>query len=79
MYFRFFGLGPALVCSSQSQYSPANPTIHAPATIQEFQLYGLPMTGLSSGTKCNTPTDLIIGTDQDVRECCHAMLFAFVG
>ena len=35
---------------------------------------------LSSGTKCNTPTDLIIGTaDQDVRECCHAMLFAFVG
>ena len=38
------------------------------------------LTGLSSETKCNTPTDLIIGTaDQDVRECCHAMLFAFVG
>ena len=35
---------------------------------------------LSSETKCNTPADLIIGTaDQDVRECCHAMLFAFVG
>jgi hypothetical protein len=30
--------------------------------------------------KCNTPADLIIGTaDQDLRECCHAMLFAFVG
>ena len=36
--------------------------------------------GLSSETKCNTPADLIIGTaDQDLRECCHAMLFAFVG
>jgi hypothetical protein len=35
---------------------------------------------LSSETKCNTPADLIIGTaDQDLRECCHAMLFAFVG
>jgi len=33
--------------------------------------------GLSSEPKCNT---LIIGTvDQDLRECCHAMLFAFVG
>jgi hemolysin D len=35
---------------------------------------------LSSETKCNTPADLIIGTaDQDLKECCHAMLFAFVG
>ena len=35
---------------------------------------------LSSETKCNTPADLIIGTaDQDLRECCHGMLFAFVG
>ena len=35
---------------------------------------------LSSETKCSTPADLIIGTaDQDLRECCHAMLFAFVG
>ena len=35
---------------------------------------------LSSQPKCNTPADLIIGTvDQDLRECCHAMLFAFVG
>ena len=35
---------------------------------------------LSSETKCNTPADLIIGTaDQDFRECCHGMLFAFVG
>ena len=35
--------------------------------------------GLSSEPKCNT-ADLIIGTvDQDLRECCHAMLFAFVG
>jgi hypothetical protein len=35
---------------------------------------------LSSEPKCNTPADLIIGTvDQDLRECCHAMLFAFVG
>jgi cytochrome c553 len=35
---------------------------------------------LSSKPKCNTPADLIIGTvDQDLRECCHAMLFAFVG
>ena len=35
---------------------------------------------LSSETKCNTLADLIIGTaDQDLRECCHAMLFAFVG
>ena len=35
---------------------------------------------LSFETKCNTPADLIIGTaDQDLRECCHAMLFAFVG
>src|SRR6476659_648566 len=35
---------------------------------------------LSSETECNTPADLIIGTaDQDLRECCHAMLFAFVG
>ena len=31
---------------------------------------------LSSETKCNTPADLIIGTaDQDLRECCHAMLY----
>jgi hypothetical protein len=38
------------------------------------------MGGLSSESKCNTPADLIIGTvDQDLRECCHAMLFAFVG
>ena len=36
--------------------------------------------GLSSETKCNTPADLIIGTgDQNLRECCHEMLFAFVG
>ena len=35
---------------------------------------------LSSEPKCTTPADLIIGTvDQDLRECCHAMLFAFVG
>jgi hypothetical protein len=35
---------------------------------------------LRSEPKCNTPADLIIGTvDQDLRECCHAMLFAFVG
>jgi len=35
--------------------------------------------GLRSEPKCNTPADLIIGTvDQDLRECCHAMLFAFV-
>ena len=35
---------------------------------------------LSSEPKCNTPADLIIDTvDQDLRECCHAMLFAFVG
>ena len=35
---------------------------------------------LSSETKCNTPADLIIGTaNQDLRECCHGMLFAFVG
>ena len=35
---------------------------------------------LSSETKCNTPADLIIGTaDKDVMECCHAILFAFVG
>ena len=35
---------------------------------------------LSSEPKCNTPADLIIGiVDQDLRECCHAMLFAFVG
>ena len=35
---------------------------------------------LSSEPKCNTPADLIIGTvDQDLRECCHAMRFAFVG
>jgi len=34
---------------------------------------------LSSEPKCNTPADLIIGmVDQDLRECCHAMLFAFV-
>ena len=36
--------------------------------------------GLSSEPKCNAPADLIIGmVDQDLRECCHAMLFAFVG
>ena len=36
--------------------------------------------GLSSEPKCNTPADLIIGTvDQDLRECCHVTLFAFVG
>ena len=46
---------------------------------------GVPQIGalspfLSSEPKCNTPADLIIGTvDQDLRECCHAMLFAFVG
>ena len=35
---------------------------------------------LSSEPKCNTPADLIIGkVDQDLRGCCHAMLFAFVG
>src|SRR4249920_3138062 len=35
---------------------------------------------LSSEPKCNTPADLIIGTvDQDLRECCHVTLFAFVG
>src|SRR4029077_12451606 len=35
---------------------------------------------LSSEPKCNPPADLIIGmVDQDLRECCHAMLFAFVG
>ena len=35
---------------------------------------------LSSEPKCNTPADLIIGkVDQDLRECWHAMLFAFVG
>ena len=35
---------------------------------------------LSSEPKCNTPADLIIGiVDQDLRECCNAMLFAFVG
>jgi hypothetical protein len=40
----------------------------------------MPHALLSSETKCNTPADLIIGTaDQDLRECCHAMLFAFVG
>ena len=40
----------------------------------------LSWTFLSSEPKCNTPADLIIGTvDQDLRECCHAMLFAFVG
>ena len=39
-----------------------------------------PLAALSSEPKCNTPADLIIGTvDQDLRECCHAMLFAFVG
>ena len=39
-----------------------------------------PQRNLSSEPKCNTPADLIIGTvDQDLRECCHAMLFAFVG
>ena len=37
-------------------------------------------TRLSSETECNTPADLIIGTaDQDLGECCHGMLFAFVG
>lgn len=41
---------------------------------------GIAPAPLSSETKCNTPADLIIGTaDQDLRECCHAMLFAFVG
>jgi hypothetical protein len=39
-----------------------------------------PEASLSSETECNTPADLIIGTvDQDLRECCHGMLFAFVG
>ena len=35
---------------------------------------------LGSEPKCNTPADLIVGTvDHDLRECCHAVLFAFVG
>ena len=43
-------------------------------------VHELNLVSLSSETKCNTPADLIIGTaDQDLRECCHAMLFAFVG
>ena len=38
------------------------------------------MATLRSEPKCNTPADLIIGTvDQDIRECCHAALLAFVG
>jgi hypothetical protein len=38
------------------------------------------MPRLSSEPKCNTPADLIIGTvDQDLRECCRVMLFAFIG
>jgi hypothetical protein len=47
---------------------------------QEFECsFEAAIKGLSSETKCNTPADLIIGTaDQDLRECCHAMLFAFV-
>ena len=50
---------------------------------QALLLYGqyrADLPPLSSEPKCNTPADLIIGTvDQDLRECCHAMLFAFVG
>jgi hypothetical protein len=47
-----------------------------PAYILAMKLKAL----LSSEPKCNTPADLIIGTvDQDLRECCHARLFAFVG
>ena len=51
---------------------------------RDFERYARSATAfirlLSSEPKCNTPADLIIGTvDQDLRECCHAMLFAFVG
>jgi hypothetical protein len=35
--FHFSGLGPALMCSSHSQYSPAAPTMPAAAAIQWFQ------------------------------------------
>jgi hypothetical protein len=51
------------------------------AIIKEYLSYQIAKTGgLSSEPKCNTPADLIIGTvDQDLRECCHALLFAFVG
>jgi hypothetical protein len=30
-------------------------------------------------TKCNTPADFILAVDRELRECCHAMLFGFVG
>ena len=56
-----------------TQFSPTLGTII-------FMINHLPAETLSSEPKCNTPADLIIGTvDQDLRECCHAMLFAFVG
>ena len=34
--FHFSGLGPALMCSSHSQYSPAAPTMPAARAIQPF-------------------------------------------
>jgi parallel beta-helix repeat protein len=72
--------------------STAGPTIYLdPSLVNPTNFYNniyvsatgsMPVFGsaLSSEPKWNTPADLIIGTvDQDLRECCHAMLFAFVG
>jgi len=58
----------------------ARPTAAASTATFHNALARMFVPPLSSEPKCNTPADLIIGTvDQDLRECCHAMLFAFVG
>ena len=65
---------PFLCTQHQRRYRPASPT----CIRHERSPFKAPSALLSSEPKCNTPADLIIGTvDQDLRECCHAMLFAF--
>jgi hypothetical protein len=72
-----------VICAHRPQYSPRvsdyrNDTLRRkqPPCLRPLNIRG----NLSSEPMCNTPADLIIGTvDQDLRECCHAMLFPFVG
>ena len=78
---------PRLKASGLLLALPVLSTLPASTTCQRKPSGGILMidiviaiASLSSEPKCNTPADLIIGTvDQDLRECCHAMLFAFVG
>jgi hypothetical protein len=48
-------------------------------TVERFDSHYLGEPHLNSDAKCNTPALDIGMVDQDLRECCHAMLFAFVG